>query len=142
MKSTKFDSACGEILNEGYWDRLKASGQGLKTLVKGTGDYVKGVAKGAVAGAKGNVAGVQQAQDLKTNVLKSAAHKRNAALLKNHRAKLSKLVDEMATDLLAMKLVNDADIQRFKTNIMNAANLVLPKAFRTPKRTGIRVPKP
>ena len=65
MEELQLMMESGEI-DEGFMDRLKARGAGLKKAVgaqaRGLGQRAAGVAKGGVAGLKGDVAGVAAAK--------------------------------------------------------------------------------
>lgn len=91
-------------INEGVWDRAKATGAGLVGSASGLLGQATAAAKGAIAGATGNVAGVQAAQQ-QTQL---AANQGQIAKLQSYKKtltdKLTKFQTEVTTDMQKLGL--------------------------------------
>ena len=120
-----FENYTSKTLQEGMFDRLKASGAGAIGAVKGLGQQAVGAVKGAVAGVKGDVAGVQAAQQQR----QAGAVQGDIAKIENYRKtakeKLNKLAQEIFTDLGKLGI----DVKKVSPNSMNDFAKTLDNAF-------------
>ena len=97
--------AYNKRLNEGLFDRAKATAAGIGGAIKGVGSRLAAGAQGAVAGLAGNVAAAQAAGQKGAAAKQMAQDAKTQSIVNTHSQKIKKAINDYTGDLVKLKIM-------------------------------------
>jgi hypothetical protein len=97
--------AYNKRLNEGLFDRAKATAAGMGGAIKGAGSRLAAGAQGAVAGLTGNVAAAQAAGQKGAAAKQMAQDAKVQSIVNSHSQKIKKAINDYTGDLVKLKVM-------------------------------------
>jgi hypothetical protein len=106
-----------ELLEEGWFDRLKARGSQAVGTVKGIGQMAKGIGQGAYGAATGNAEMQKQSRQNFQTGMSSGSNAKLDSYIKSIDVKITKMVEDVVNDMNKLGI----DIPPQRQNLISGA---------------------